>query len=178
MAELVRTEYEALRATIRQRGTLRMWAILVGVVAWAWLAMTLVLTNLHGAVTLIPILVLAVTFELSFFIHTGVERIGRYIQVFFEEASDSMGWETVAMSYGRSFPGGVDPLFITVFAVSGGVNFLSSLAIAPRSGWILISFLSHILFGWRLVTARRLAASQRVTDLERFRALKSPPVSN
>ena len=59
--------------------------------------------ELQGAVTLVPFLILAATFELNFFVHTGVERIGRYIQVFFEEAGDSRGWETTAMNYGTRF---------------------------------------------------------------------------
>lgn len=174
MIDLARAEFEALRATIRERGTLRMWAILVGMIAWAWLAITLLLANLPRPAMLVPILILAATFEISFFIHTGVERIGRYIQVFFEEASDSTGWETTAMSYGRSFPGGLDPLFIPVFAIAGFINLLNSLSfVARHPGWILVSFLAHLAFGWRLFTARKLSASQRATDLDRFRALKN-----
>ncbi len=57
----------------------------------------------QGGAIVVPLLILATTFELNFFVHTGVERIGRYIQVFFEEASGSIGWETTAMNYGAKF---------------------------------------------------------------------------
>jgi hypothetical protein len=175
MPDLLLAEYESLRATIRERGTLRMWAILAGLTAWGVLAIALLVADLQGAVSLVPFLVLAATFEINFFIHTGVERIGRYVQVFFEEPSKTFGWETTAMRYGTSFPGGLDSLFITIFALSAAVNFFSSFATATRRpGWVLLSFLAHAIFAWRLVTARRLAADQRATDLEKFRSLRAP----
>ena len=68
------------------------------------LAIALLIAELEGGVTLVPFVVLAGTFEINFFIHTGVERIGRYIQVFYEEARGRSGWETTAMSYGAKFP--------------------------------------------------------------------------
>ena len=166
-------EYQELRATIRERGSLRMWAILVGLFAWGVLAMVLIATDGRGGITMVPFLVLAATFEISFFIHIGIERIGRYIQVFHEESSGSAGWETTAMNYGRNFPGGLDPLFITLFALSAGANYLSSLTLTTRRpGWVVVSVIAHLAFGWRLVIAKRLAANQRATDLERFRGLK------
>jgi hypothetical protein len=167
-------EYKALRSTIRERGTTRIWVILVGLSVWAALALGLVAADVAGGVTLIPLLVLAATFEISFFIHTGVERIGRYVQVFYEEAAGTAGWETVVMNYARSFPGTSDPLFTTLFAISGALNFLSAFALTTRRpGWMVVSFIAHVAFGWRLMTARRLAAGQRLIDLERFRTLKN-----
>src|SRR5262245_25130869 len=128
MTNLEEIEYESLRATIRERGTLRMCAILIGFAAWGFLAITLQANDLEGAATLIPFVVLAATFELSLFIHTGVERIGRFVQVFHEEAKNVIGWETTAMNYGRNFPGGLDPLFVSVFGGAAIVNFLSAFA--------------------------------------------------
>jgi hypothetical protein len=173
-SDLGPAEYQALRATIRERGSLRMGAILAGLVAWGALAQMLSSSGAQGGVTLVPLLVLAATFEVSFFIHTGVERIGRYVQVFFEEAAGARGWETTAMNYGSKFPGGLDPLLTTVFAAAGTVNFLSSLS-TGRPLWILLSLFAHAIFAYRLVTARRMAASQRAIDLERFRALLKEP---
>lgn len=174
ITEIRLSEYEALRATIRERGTRRIYVVLAGLAAWGALTIALLFAELQGGVTLVPFLILAATFELNFFIHTGVERIGRYIQVFFEEAGDSMGWETVAMNYGARFPGGLDPLFVNVFSASAAVNFFSSLASAGRRpGWIAISLIAHSLFAYRIVSARKAAASQRALDLDRFRNLLS-----
>lgn len=176
MTHLPQSEYEALRATIRERGTLRMCAVLGGLATWGALATALLITELQGAVTLVPFIVLAATFEVNFFVHTGVERIGRYIQVFHEEAAGALGWETTAMTYGSKFPagGGLDPLFAVLFSVSAALNFLSSLATATRRpGWIALSLIAHLVFGYRIVAARTFAATQRTLDLERFRSLIS-----
>jgi hypothetical protein len=174
-------EYETLRATIRERGSVRMCAILAGLAAWGALTLALNAWEFPRAVTLVPFLVLAATFEISFFIHTGVERVGRYLQVFYEDAGESKGWENTVMAYGQNNPGGLDPLFITLFACAAAVNFLASIPSGADAaidvGWIGISLVAHVIFGWRLATARRLAASQRVLDLERFRSLRNPPVS-
>jgi hypothetical protein len=177
MDDLSRADYEALRATIRERGSVRMWVILFGLAAWGALASGLWAAGAERAVTLVPLLILAATFEISFFIHTGVERAGRYIQVFCEEHSP--GWETTVMNYGRSFPGGADPLFITLFSIIAAINFLTSLTTSTRRpGWVAISLVAHLILGWRFSIARRLAANQRTVDLERFRTLKNSPISN
>ena len=175
MTDLRQSEYEALRATIRERGTMRLCIVLGGLATWGALAVVLLITELSGAVTLLPFLVLAATLEINFFVHTGVERIGRYIQVFYEETNGSRGWETTAMNFGSKYPGtGLDPLFVTIFSASAAVNFLSALATATRRpGWIVLSLAAHLVFAYRIVTARRLAAAQRALDLDRYRALIS-----
>jgi RsiW-degrading membrane proteinase PrsW (M82 family) len=181
-------EYETLRATIRERGSVRMWVILAGLVAWGALTLALNAWEFPRAVTLVPFLILAATFEISFFIHTGVERVGRYLQVFYEDeaaSSDWRGWENTVMGYGKNNPGRSDPLFITLFAGAAAVNFFASFPGGPLGGetaidsvWIVVSFVAHVILAWRLVVARRLAANQRAVDLERFRLLKTTPVSN
>lgn len=174
MPDLRELEYTALRDTIRERGSLRMCAILIALAAWGVLAIGLLAAQLTGAATMVPVVVLAAGFEISFFIHTGVERIGRYIQVFYEEEQNTTAWETCAMNYGRSFPGGTDPLFITLFASAAVVNFVSTFGLSTRRpGWMLVSFVAHLAFGWRLVNARQLSGSQRGTDVERFRSLRA-----
>jgi cbb3-type cytochrome oxidase subunit 3 len=134
------SEYETLRATIRERGTMRICLVLGGMVAWAALVPALLLAQLTGVVILVPLLVLATTFELNFFVHTGVERIGRYLQVFFEDSSGSV--------------------------------FVSSFS-AATALWIAISLLLHVAFSYRIVSARKAAASQRAIDLDRFRSMLS-----
>jgi hypothetical protein len=169
-------EYEALRATIRERGTARMCLILAGVIAWSVLTLALNASEFERAATLVPLMVLAATFEISFFLHTGVERVGRYLQVFHE---DEPGWEHIAMAYGQRNPGGADPLFTTLFAVVALVNFAASLPAATRHpGWVGISLVAHVVFCWRLFSTRGKSARQRALDLDRFRALKNPPPSN
>jgi hypothetical protein len=159
-----------------------MWVILVGLFAWGALAIGLWAANAQGALVLVPFLAVAATFEISFFIYTGVERIGRYLQVYHEE--DGQGWEHTVMAYGKNFPGGADPLFIPLFSAAAVVNFLSALAAATRRpGWIVLSLVAHLILGWRFLTARRLAATERALDLERFMSLKkaapsSFPISN
>src|SRR5438132_3384073 len=108
-----REEYRALRATIRERSTTRMWVFLAGLVAWAALTIATAALAALPVATLLPLLILAGTFEAVFSLHTGVERIGRYVQVFFEEGG---GWETTAMAFGRSLAGSrTDPLFVVFF---------------------------------------------------------------
>src|SRR5436190_17990737 len=145
MLDLPKLEYTALRETIRERGSIRMCAILIAIVAWGALAIGLLASQLTGAATIVPVMVLASGFEISFFVHTGVERVGRYIQVFYEEDENTPAWETSAMNYGRNFPGSLDPLFITLFASAAAVNFVSVFGLLTRQpGWMLISFAVHL----------------------------------
>ena len=175
MSDQSHTEYQALRETIRERGTARLCAVLVGLIAWGALAVALLLAELEGGITLVPFVVLMATYEINFFIHTGVERIGRYLQVFYEERVGASGWETTAMNYSAKFPSsGLDPLFSIVFAVAATLNFLSALAVAERRpGWIALSFVAHAAFAYRIVSAKKFAGAQRALDLDRFRSLLS-----
>src|SRR5262245_27356303 len=76
-------EYRALRATIRERGSQRLWLIWLGVAVWGALVTASMSLALWPIATLLPLIVLAVTFETVFAIHTAVERVGRYLQVFY-----------------------------------------------------------------------------------------------
>ena len=173
LSELNRVEYEVLRATIRDRGTARLAAVVLGLAAWATLAMALRLIDQSGAITLVPLVVLAATFEVNFFIHIGVERIGRYLQVFYEERAGSIGWETTAMNFGAKFPArGLDPIFSVVFFSAGVLNFFNALATSePRSAWTVVSLVAHLAFNYRIVQARRISATQRAIELDAFRSL-------
>lgn len=120
-------EYHGLRATIRERGTLRICVVTVGLIAMSALVVALRGAHLSGAIALLPLLVLAATFEINFFVHTGVERIGRYLQVFHEERGGTTGWETTAMNYGAKYPSGLDPLFSVLFAAAAMLDFSAPL---------------------------------------------------
>jgi hypothetical protein len=80
-------EYRTLRDTIRQRGTTRIWVFLAGLTAWAALTVATAALAALPIATLLPLLILAAAFEAVFSLHVGVERIGRYVQVFFEDDS-------------------------------------------------------------------------------------------
>ena len=77
-------EYSALRATIRERGTARVYVFTAGVAAWAAAAIATAALASTPVAALLPLLVLAAAFEGVFALHVGVERIGRYLQVFYE----------------------------------------------------------------------------------------------
>lgn len=165
-------EYKALRDTIRERGTARHWVVVVGLTTWAALALASAVIALP-ALTLVPLLTLVASFEVMFALHTGVERVGRYIQVFYEHPGESAAWEQVAMAYGRTFGGGgIDALFSPIFSVATLLNFLPvALSGLVAVDWTIVGAV-HMLFIVRIWSAKRQAAGQRAVDLARFTRLK------
>jgi hypothetical protein len=163
-------EYRALRATIRERGTAKVWLLLAGMVGWGALTIaTAALASLPVA-TFLPLLVLAVTFEAIFNLHVGVERIGRYLQVFHEGDS---GWEHTAMSFGRPLKGtGTDPLFVAHFLIATLLNIVPALLAQPVQLELTVVGIAHLLFVIRVVLARGSASRQRAADLRRFEDMK------
>jgi hypothetical protein len=167
-------EFSALRATIRERGTARVVVFSFGIAVWAALVFVMAAAIQVPAAVLVPLVVLLATFEAVYALHVGVERVGRYLQVFHSDA-----WENTAMAYGRRFPGsGPDPLFSGVLGIATLVNLLAMVALDPMPAeWIPLG-LAHAAFVLRIDWARRRAARQRAEDLGRFRAIagsESPP---
>ena len=133
--------------------------------------------------TLLPLLLLASVFEAVFALHVGVERIGRYIQVFHEGAGGSgrpggpggfAGWEHAAMAFGR--PKGAattDALFTVIFFLAALFNIVPALLLDPQRVELLFVGGAHALFALRLIVARHAASTQRAIDLERFQQMKS-----
>ena len=162
-------EYIALRATIRERGTVRVWIFVVGVIGWAALTVVTAALASPPVVVLLPLLVLALTFEAVCALHVGVERIGRYLQVFHEDQ-----WEHAAMTFGR--PAGaipVDPLFSVAFLIATLFNLTPILVVNPVPvEWIFVGG-AHALFILRVIVARAAAGRQRAIDLARFQQMKS-----
>jgi hypothetical protein len=170
-------EYRALRQTISQRGTAKVWVFVAGIIGWAALTMgTAALASLPVA-TFLPLLVLAVTFEAVFSLHVGVERIGRYLQVFHE---DTAGWEHTAMAFGRPLKGtGTDPLFVAHFLLATLLNIIPALLAEPVQLEIVVVGTAHLLFVVRIAIAWRSAARQRAADRRRFEEMKaSGPVQS
>lgn len=167
-------EYRALRDTIRERGTARHWIVVVGLTMWCVLAVAVSVLTTTPVTTLFPLLLLVGVFEVVFALHTAVERVGRYVQVFFESSSDAAAWEHVAMSYGRSFGGGgIDALFSPIFATATLFNFIPVFLTGPPAiDWAVVGAV-HVLFVVRVCVARTQAGQQRKIDLDRFEKLKS-----
>jgi len=167
-------EYRALRDTIRERGTARHWLVVVGFGLWGALTLAIVVLAAPPVATMLPLLVLAVVFEAIFAIHTGVERVGRYLQVYFEAPEETARWENVAMAYGRAFAGGgIDALFAPMFWVAALLNFIPAMFSGPMAiDWAVVGAV-HALFVVRVWSARMQAGRQRAIDLERYTKLKS-----
>jgi hypothetical protein len=147
----------------------------VTMIAWATLAL-IVLTFAEAPVaSLLPLAIIVGGFEAIHALHVGVERIGRYLQVCYENAETGPRWETIAMAVGPALPGGgVDPLFTFVFASATFINIIPALTVQPRPtatelGVIGVLHLSTVI---RIVRARGAAARQRAVELESFRALR------
>ena len=162
-------EYTALRATIRERGTTRVWVFTLGMAAWAVLLIATLALALPPAVTLVPLLVLAATFEAVLALHAGVERIGRYLFVFHED-----DWERAAGAFGRP-PGaiGVDPLFSTVFLLAAVLTLLPLAPVVPIPQELAAVGIAEAAFIVRVLRAKIMAAKQRTIDAERFSYLRA-----
>jgi hypothetical protein len=169
-------EYRALRATIRARGGLRLSLCLAGLAAWA-LTLVAVLAWLPNPIAgSIPLLLLIAVFEINRILHLGVERIGRYLQVFYEDpdvaSADSPAWERCAMSFGPAVPGaGGHPLLLPIFLLATLLNFLTVVLPGPVPLEIGVMTVPHVSFAIWMLYADRGMRAQRTAELERFRAL-------
>jgi hypothetical protein len=139
-----------------------------------------VLTWLANPVaSVVPLLILLATFEVIRSLHLAVERIGRYLQVYFEETVSHRAmtappaWEHTAMAFGPSVPGaGVHPYFLPVLAMATFVNFLAVLFPGPVLVELVSLAVPHLgLIAW-MVYCDAGMRKQRATELARFRALR------
>lgn len=163
-------EYEALRETIRQRGTVRMALVPAIFVGWAATAVATGAVITVAVSTLVPLLILVAGFEAIFALHMNVERIGRYLQVFHETDG---GWENVAMEYGRRYPGsGPDPLFAQIFVLAISVNFLPVVLGFEHAIELVVVLVPHLVAVYRIRMARGASARQRSDDQQRFQSLR------
>lgn len=178
------TEYLILRRTIASRGSLRAAVMVAGVGLWAVVLTAVLVWLTYPAAALIPLIVLVATFEVVKPLHVGAERIGRYLQVFYEEdgqagrpLSDTPSWERVAMSVSTVPGAGGHPLFVPVFFVATLANLLPMLVAQPPALPIEMAALAvpHGAFIiWQLAADRAMRA-QRTMELARFRDLRKQP---
>jgi uncharacterized membrane protein HdeD (DUF308 family) len=161
-------EYSALRDTIRERGTVRVWIFVAGLVGWSAIVVGLLALALPPIATLVSLVALAATFEGVLALHVGVERVGRYLSVYHDDH-----WERAAAAFGRP-PGAIsaDPLFVRTFAMATVLNLIPLLTTTPiAQEWIVVGA-AHGAFGLRLWTAQAAARRQRQIDAARFQQLK------
>lgn len=172
------SEYLVLRETIARRGSIRPVLVLIGIGLWA-LSLTAVLAWLpYPAGIAIPLVVLLTTFEAIRPLHFGAERIGRYLQVFYEEAgdedralTDTPSWERVAMNFG-AVPGvGGHPLFVPIFSLAALLNYLGVFVMGPIAVELIVMAVPHLAFLAWLFSAHRAMKTQREVELGRLRAL-------
>ena len=173
-------EYRVLRETIAARGSLRPILTLAGVVSWAAVFTAVLVFLPYPVAAAVPLVILAATFEAIRPLHFGAERMGRYLQVFYEEQgqedrvlSDTPAWERVAMRLGPSVPGaGGHPLFVPVFFLATVVNFLAVLLPGPVAIELGMMAVPHLSFIAWLLAADRAMRRQRGAELARFRQLR------
>jgi hypothetical protein len=165
-------EYRNLREAIRDRGTARVWVFVVGLAAWGGLAAVWSADRPAWAM-LVPLVVIAGVFEAVFALHTGAERIGRYIQVFHERADDQ-GWEHRVMALGRAgaMTFGGDALFSPIVIAAIVVNFAAGAVASPGPADLVLLGGAHLAAFGRVLDARRRAKGQREADLKVFENMK------
>ena len=167
---LRQTEYAAMRATIRERGTARLVLVPIIFIAWAATSVATAAVIAVALSTLVPLMVLAAGFEGIYALYTNVERIGRYVQVFHEREG---GWEHVTMEFGRHYPGGgPDPLFGRLFAIAVSINYIPA-ALGGTPVELALLAIAHLAVIFRMRVARVAAAGQRAADLQKFEALRA-----
>ena len=175
-------EFRALRATIRERGTLRIALAGLGLAGWAAGHLAVLMWLPTPGTMLVPLLVLAALFEAVYALHIGVERIGRYLEAVYESGQDGPRWERTANEFGRTMTdstGKLDALFSTVFCAAAVLNLIPVVwRIAAAGRWttvltaeIVVSGGLHLAFIIRVFRARAFAARQRRLELELFERL-------
>jgi hypothetical protein len=180
MNELSRQEFAALRGTIQARGVARSMTFLAGFASWAAILVATIIWLGNPIAAVVPLLMLVATFEVVRSLHLGVERIGRYIQVFFEEdatgraVATGPAWEHTAMVFGPSLPGaGTHPFFLPLFMLATMANFLAVLLPSPLQVEIATLAVPHLAFVVWMFYGDRAMRKQRTTELTRYRALKA-----
>jgi hypothetical protein len=165
-------EFNVLRQTIARRGTARMVLVPVTFIGWAALSLILVTWGGLPLAALIPLMVLAAGFEAVHALHVGAERIGRYLQVYYEADPDGPRWETTVMAVGPGLPGGgINPLFTVPFLCATVLNVVPGLMLEPNGVEVGVIALAHAALLLRIVRAQRAGARQRAVELESFRAV-------
>ena len=167
-------EYRQLRATIRERGSLRVALFLATAISWAGLAGLVAAFLSLPAASLLPLILLMSGFEAVHALHVGVERIGRYLYVNYESVGPRRRWEGTIAAFGRGHRASTRPadaLFSPIFAAAIIVNLLVATLGATRPELIAIGAV-HALALVRVFMAKRAASGQRDEDQKRFEEVR------
>ncbi|MEZ5285297.1 MAG: hypothetical protein R2712_10915 [Vicinamibacterales bacterium] len=173
-------EFRSLRDAVAARGLWRSALALAGLGVWAVVLLATLVLLPYPVAAVIPLLILAGTFEVIRPLHVGAERIGRYIQVFHEEGTAGAGapvvppaWERTAMALGAAVPGAAGhPLFAPVFAMATVVNSLAILLPGPVPIELALVAVPHAAFLIWIALADRAMRTQRTRELARFREMR------
>ena len=151
--------------------------MVAGLSVWGALLLAVLVGLPYPLGSLIPLVVLVATFEAVRALHFGTERIGRYLQVFYEEPgkrpiSEVPSWERTAMVFGPAVPGASgNPLFSAVFGIATAVNFLAVILPGPVYVETIYLAIPHATFLIWMLRNNRAMKAQRATELERYRSL-------
>jgi hypothetical protein len=177
--ELSAQEYRQLRAAIAARGELRARLFLAGLAAWAAGLAAVLIALPYPLVSMVPLALLLATFEAIRPLHFGAERIGRFLQVFYEERgdparplADTPSWERSAMSFGAAIPGAAGhPLYLPVFLMAVVLNYLAVVLPGPIAAELALLSVPHVAFVLWLLITDRAVRTQRERELARYRQL-------
>ena len=161
-----------MRATIRERGTVRMVLVPLAFIGWAAVAIATAAIITVALSTLVPLLVLAAAFEGVFALHVNVERIGRYVQAFHDR--QAMGGNTSRWRSAAARGGGPDALFGRLFIFGVSVNFFPA-ALGGLPWEIAVVGACHFACSSGSGRRRALPRGSARTDLARFEALRNAP---
>jgi hypothetical protein len=167
-------EYAAMRQAIAQRGQMKATVALVGFLGWAalWTAGFALISDVRAPA--VSLAVLWATFEIIRPLHIGAERLGRYLQVFYETPGQVPAWEHTAMALGAAVPGAAGhPLYIPLFV---GATLLNATALwldGPLAFDGALMLGPHLALLWWLWRADRAMRRQRTDDLISLQALRA-----
>jgi len=173
-AEFRLEEFRQLRATIRGRGAARVVVSSITFVSWGVLVLAFRHADESMMYGLLPLVVLVAGFELVFALHVGVERIGRYLTVFYEASPGMPKWETAIAAFGRSaVEGRAQPhvLLASEFMIATGLNLILAVQSDASLAQGIAIAVVHLAFIARIVQAVRQAGRQRDVDTAAFRAI-------
>ena len=177
MESLQLEEYRQLRATVRERGSLRVVLFVVTMTAWSVVAGLIAAFISLPLASLLSLILLVAGFEAVHQLHIGVERIGRYLYARYESGSARAGdpdtrllWEGAIAAFGaghRPSTRPSDALFTLPFIFAVMINFLVATLGSTPEELIGIGAV-HALVIVRIAFAKRAAGRQRPEDQRRF----------